>query len=411
MSETARFPSETVLVVDDEDSVRRTFREWLVSSDLDVNVVAAADAESALRVANQQPIDLAVLDWNLGSGSDGLQLLEDLSLFHPDIVAILITGFAHQATPLDALRLGVRDYLDKNQDLNRETFLRAVRKQLDRIRPARRQRAFNQSLREFREAVEKILPLVQATSALNDPVPLPQAIAGLFRFVIRATGAADGVLIVRHADNQESYRAYAADGKPFSGTLISFADSIAASVVSSQEPNAMGRDEIAAAGKLQPFERGRSSLLASPLNVGPGTHAVMELFDKRNGAFTNDDRQLAQAAAEFGAEILRHALAERQKHQMLFDAIGAALGATERLALAAPAAETGPEAPPPGEVLDQIRHGLGRSRDPVVGAEASLELAEAVRVLAVRYGPSAVRHCTRVIQSLRQMLDSVTGME
>ena len=33
------------------------------------------------------------------------------------IVAILVTGFAHQATPLDALRMGVRDYLDKNQDL------------------------------------------------------------------------------------------------------------------------------------------------------------------------------------------------------------------------------------------------------------------------------------------------------
>src|SRR5437899_10958838 len=125
---------ETVLIVDDEDGVRRTFQEWLTAAP-NVRVLAAPDAEAALLYANQQPIDLAVLDWNLGSGSDGLQLLEDLSLFHPDIVAILITGFAHQATPLDALRMGVRDYLDKNQDLNRDSFLRAVRKQLDRIRP------------------------------------------------------------------------------------------------------------------------------------------------------------------------------------------------------------------------------------------------------------------------------------
>ena len=87
------------------------------------------------------PIDLAVLDWNLGAGNDGLQLLEDLVLFNPDVVAIMVTGFAHQATPLDAMRMGVRDYLDKNQDLNRDTFLAAVRKQLDHIRPAKRQRA------------------------------------------------------------------------------------------------------------------------------------------------------------------------------------------------------------------------------------------------------------------------------
>ena len=32
----------------------------------------------------------------------------------------MITGFAHQATPLDAMRMGVRDYLDKNQDLDRD---------------------------------------------------------------------------------------------------------------------------------------------------------------------------------------------------------------------------------------------------------------------------------------------------
>src|SRR5689334_12923576 len=117
--------SETVLIVDDEESVRRTFQEWLASSGFDMHVLAAADAESALQLANRVTIDLAVLDWNLGTGSDGLQLLQDLALFNPDVVAILVTGFAHRATPLDALRMGVRDYLDKNQDLNRDTFLRS----------------------------------------------------------------------------------------------------------------------------------------------------------------------------------------------------------------------------------------------------------------------------------------------
>src|SRR5687768_14076709 len=146
--------SETVLIVDDEDGVRRTFQEWLAGSGWDVRVLAAADAEAALLVANEHPIDLAVLDWNLGSGSDGLRLLEDLVEFHPDVVAILITGYAHQATPLEALRKGVRDYLDKNQDLNRDTFVAAVKRQLDRITPAKRQREVNQRLAGFREAVE-----------------------------------------------------------------------------------------------------------------------------------------------------------------------------------------------------------------------------------------------------------------
>src|SRR6516225_2559313 len=191
---------ETVLIVDDEQSVRKTFQEWLEGAGLGCRILTVADAESARVQANQHTIGLAILDWNLGAGNDGLQLLEDLYLFNPDIVAIMVTGFAHQATPLDAMRMGVRDYLDKNQDLNRSTFLRAVRRQLERIRPARRERRLHQGLVAFRAAVEKVLPLVQAAAALHDPVPLPAAVSNLLRFLTRTTEARDGVLLVRSYD-------------------------------------------------------------------------------------------------------------------------------------------------------------------------------------------------------------------
>src|SRR5713226_7432199 len=125
--------TETILIVDDEEPVRRTFQEWLVGAGLPVDILVAHDAESALHLANEHTIDLAILDWALGAGDDGLQLLQDLYAFHPDVVAIMITGFANQATPLDAMRMGVRDYLDKNQDLNQKTFMQAVGRQLDHI--------------------------------------------------------------------------------------------------------------------------------------------------------------------------------------------------------------------------------------------------------------------------------------
>src|SRR4051794_21768792 len=197
---TAPTSEETILLVDDEESVRRTFRDWLTSAALGAQVLTAADAEAALLLANQHQIDLAILDWNLGSGDDGLQLLQDLFEFNPDVVAIMVTGYANQATPLDAMRMGVRDYLDKNQDLNRETFVAAVRRQLVAIRPVKRERRLHRELAAFRESIEKVLPLVQATAALNDPVPLPTAVGGLFRFLQQTTGAAGGVLLVRRYD-------------------------------------------------------------------------------------------------------------------------------------------------------------------------------------------------------------------
>src|ERR1051325_9848163 len=95
---------DTILIVDDEEAVRRTFREWLEGAGLGCRILSAADAEAALVQANQHPVDLAILDWNLGAGNDGLRLLEDLTVFHPEVVAIMITGYAQQATPLDAMR-------------------------------------------------------------------------------------------------------------------------------------------------------------------------------------------------------------------------------------------------------------------------------------------------------------------
>jgi ActR/RegA family two-component response regulator len=416
-------PVETILIVDDEEPVRRTFREWLEGADLGCRILAAADAESALMQANQHLIDLAILDWNLGAGNDGLQLLEDLAVFNPDVVAVMITGFAHQATPLDAMRMGVRDYLDKNQDLDRTTFLRAVRRQLERIRPAKRERQLHLGLAAFRAAVEKVLPLVQATAALNDPAPLPVAVHNLFRFLARTTGARDGALLVRayHADRAppEDCRVYDAEGRLFDGPLAPFARSVAGSAVGLQEPSVMLHpDRLAASGafELQAFEKGRQSLLAAPVSVGPGHQVVLELFDKQTptgepdpAGFTDADRRLAAAAADIGAEMLRQALAERQTHRVLFDAVEAVLGASDSLTESLRGAAEGPDAPPPPAVLEQLKEGLRTNPD--VNAEETLRLAEAVRVLALRHGPSAVRHCTQLVESLRRLLDEAAGAE
>lgn len=402
--------TDTVLIVDDEEPVRRTFEEWLKGAGIGVRVFAAADAEAALTVANQVPIDLAVLDWNLGSGSDGLRLLEDLVVFQPEIVAIMVTGFAHQATPLDALRMGVRDYLDKSTELTRETFVAAVDRQLGRIRPAKRQREVNRTLAAFREAVEKVLPIVRTAAALNDPVPLPMAVKSLLRFAGRAVGAADGALVIRHLspDGTDVTVAYGPDGRFLSTGDVPFNRSLAASVVSRADPAVLNDFGGGSAGVLDlfPFEQGRTAVLAAPLAVGGSTLVALELFDKPAPGFTDDDRRLVAAAAEVGADLLRQAVAERQTHRLLFDAVEAALQASTGVEAAL---TTLPE-PPPDAIMARLREGLDADANAVVDADTTLGLVEAVRSLAVRHGPAAVAHCTRQVEELRKLLDGVTGM-
>jgi hypothetical protein len=304
--------------------------------------------------------------------------------------------------------MGVRDYLDKNQDLNRETFLAAVRRQIERILPAKRHRQFTRGLLQFRESVEKILPLVRSATALNDPVPLPDAVRHLFRFLIRTTGSADGVLLGRHtaADGTEWFAAFGPDGRQLPAPGVPFNRSLAATVLSMNEACAMSAADLGTLGavELQSFERGRSSILAAPIPVAAGTHVVVELFDKPGG-FTPEDRKLVAGSGEFAGEILRQALAERQTQRLLIDAVEAALKASEDVTGLPPAAAETDDAPLPTAVMDRLRAGLGRTANAVVDADTSLRLAEAVRELAVRHGPAAVAHCVRMVESVRAMLD------
>src|SRR5207247_9755472 len=107
--------------------------------------------------------------------------------------------------------------------------------------------------------------------------------------------------------------------------------------------------------ELQPFEKGHRNVLAVPMSVAAGTNVIIELFDKPAG-FNADDQHAARSAANLGTELMRQALGQRQTHQLLFDAVAAALKASEQMA----ASLHGAEAPvkPPELVLQQLRAGL-----------------------------------------------------
>ena len=63
------------------------------------------------------------------------------------------------------------------------------------------------------------------------------------------------------------------------------------------------------------------------------------------------------------------------------------------------------------QVLASVGEGLSATAGGAMGADETLRLAEAVRVLALRHGPAAVQHCTRLVEGLRELLDQVTGAD
>ena len=263
---------------------------------------------------------------------------------------------------------------------------------------------------------EKVLPLVRSTATLNDPVPLPVAVHTLFRFLLRATGATDGVLIVRSLSNDgtDFTHCYAPTGEPLPTPSVPFSRSLAANVVSMQDPCVMNDFDPASAGivDLMPFERNRKSILAAPVRVGSGTHVVLELFDKP--VFTEEDRRLVAAAADIGAELLKQAFAERQTHSLLFDAVEAALTASDNVTRTLNTTPDTPAYTRPDTsaiVMERLKLGLAANTNAVIDAETGLKLVEAVRTLATRHGTAPVEHCVLLVNNLRELLDGITGTE
>ena len=118
--------SETViLVVDDEESIRRTL--LAVLSDEGFHAVAARGGEDALNQIKARKPALVLLDiWM--PGMDGIETLTRIKQFHADLPVIMISGHATISSALQATRLGAEDFIEKPLDL--DNTMRAVKKVL-----------------------------------------------------------------------------------------------------------------------------------------------------------------------------------------------------------------------------------------------------------------------------------------
>ena len=125
---------ETVLVVDDYEVQRTAAVEIL--KDLGYNVVTASSGREAVELfqaalddANQQSIDLAVIDLVLGDEFDGVETFKAMVELCPDQKAIMVSGFADINRIVEARKLGISRCLQK--PYSKDTLGKAVRQELD----------------------------------------------------------------------------------------------------------------------------------------------------------------------------------------------------------------------------------------------------------------------------------------
>ncbi len=99
-----------ILVVDDDEVVRLGYLRSLAGADW--NVESVWDGNDALRVMEEKPFDVVLLDLRM-PGLDGMEVLKAIKDKWPDTEVVIITGYPTIETVKEAVRLGVCDYLAK----------------------------------------------------------------------------------------------------------------------------------------------------------------------------------------------------------------------------------------------------------------------------------------------------------
>jgi len=99
-----------ILIVDDDESFLSVLESVLLEEKHDVTT--AHNGLEAIENCRKQKFDLVISDLMM-PGAGGMEVLAECRKLYPDILVILITGFASLETAVEAIRRGAYDYITK----------------------------------------------------------------------------------------------------------------------------------------------------------------------------------------------------------------------------------------------------------------------------------------------------------
>jgi len=100
-----------ILVVDDEDSIREVFKEYLQSAK-DCNVLTAKDGFEALDIIRREEIHCCFTDISMPR-MDGIELTDKIQRYDNTIPVVVMTGYPSLDSTIKILKNGVVDFLPK----------------------------------------------------------------------------------------------------------------------------------------------------------------------------------------------------------------------------------------------------------------------------------------------------------
>ena len=117
-----------ILIVEDEDAIRRVLKKVLIEESPKYIIDEAINGDQAISLIKSNNYDLVLCDIKMPK-KDGIDVLKFAIQFDATLPVIMISGHGNLKTAVNAMRLGAFDYIEKPPDLN--TLLSTVRSSLN----------------------------------------------------------------------------------------------------------------------------------------------------------------------------------------------------------------------------------------------------------------------------------------
>ncbi|MDE3137912.1 MAG: sigma-54-dependent Fis family transcriptional regulator [Acidobacteriota bacterium] len=188
----------SILIVEDEAKMRRLLEMNL--GEQGFTTFSAGDAETGLKLLNQNPIDLVLTDFRL-PGMNGIEFLQAARRVNAAVPVIIMTAYGSVESAVEAMKVGASDYVLKPFSL--EELALVVRKELD----ASNLREENRSLREALGRRYKYENIVARSEKMQAVLALVERVAPTSATVLIGGESGVGKDLVARAVHQHSHRA------------------------------------------------------------------------------------------------------------------------------------------------------------------------------------------------------------
>jgi len=189
----------SILIVDDEPSVRESLYSWFIEDGYVVEV--AENAKKALALLETGNFDIVLADIKM-PGMDGLEMQRRIKALNKDAIVIIMTAFASVDTAVRALKDGAFDYITKPFDPDDLSHL---------IRNATKQinlQTENEVLKEKVSCLENVEDLIGNSEALKKVLKQVESVAQSNSSVIITGESGTGKELIARAIHSNSPRKF-----------------------------------------------------------------------------------------------------------------------------------------------------------------------------------------------------------